>query len=63
MTENTQFIINNLYLDQLNLKKGYPEFYKNTRIFIRELKTLNLILALKKLREDITEKTGYDIYK
>jgi hypothetical protein len=28
-----------------------------------DLKTLNLILALKKLREDTTEKAGYDIYK
>jgi hypothetical protein len=50
-------------LDQLGLKEDYPEFNEDARIVVGDLKTLNLILALKKLREDTTEKAGYDTYK
>jgi hypothetical protein len=50
-------------LDQLGLKESSSEFNNGARIIVGDLKTLNLIQGLKKLREDTTEEAGYDTYK
>ena len=50
-------------MGQLGLKEEHPEFSKDIYIIIGDLKTLNLILSLKKLREDITKEKKYKIYK
>jgi hypothetical protein len=50
-------------LGQLGLKEEHPEFSEDARIIVGDLKTLNLILSLKKLREDTTEEEGYETYK
>jgi hypothetical protein len=41
---------------------NHVKFKEDARIVINNLKTLNLILALKKLREDTTENIEYKIY-
>ncbi len=50
-------------MDQLGLKESSSEFNNGARIIVGDLKTLNLIQGLKKLREDTTEEAGYDTYK
>ena len=62
-TENTQLILDDLFLHQLGLKADAKEFQEHGRIVVGDLKTLNLILSLKKQREDTAESSAYDTYR
>jgi len=61
--ENTQFILDDLYQKQLGLKRESTEFEEDARIVVGDLKTLNLVLAVKKQREETAEEIPYDSYR